>query len=49
MTRPFRALVAVLLALLAAHFLLGMITNFHAPIPSVLCPGRGSGHAKAYS
>jgi hypothetical protein len=31
-TRPTRALAAVLLALLAAQFLLGMITNLYAPI-----------------
>lgn len=38
MTRPFRALVGVLLALLSAQFLLGMITNLYAPIPPVV-PG----------
>ncbi len=38
MTRPSRALAAVLLALLAAQFLLGMITNLYAPIPTAV-PG----------
>jgi hypothetical protein len=37
-TRPTRALAAVLLALLAAQFLLGMITNRYAPIPPAV-PG----------
>jgi hypothetical protein len=37
-TRPTRALAAVLLALLAAQFLLGMITNLYAPIPPAV-PG----------
>ena len=38
MTRPFRMLAAVLLALLAAQFLLRMITNLYAPIPPAV-PG----------
>jgi hypothetical protein len=37
-TRPLRGLAAVLLAVLAAQFLLGMITNLYAPIPPAV-PG----------
>jgi len=42
-TRPSRALAAVLLALLAAQFLLGMITNLYAPIHPATASRTGAG------
>jgi hypothetical protein len=41
-TRPLRGLAAVLLALLAAQFLAGMITNLYAPIPPAVPGLRGN-------
>jgi len=46
-TRPTRALPAVLLALLAAQFLLGMITNLYAPIPPAVPGLHGNLDARA--
>ena len=42
MTRPFRALAVVLVVLLAAQFLVGMITNLYAPIPPAIPRLRGN-------
>jgi len=41
-TRPFRVLAVVLVALLAAQFLVGMITNLYAAIPPVIPGLRGN-------